>query len=200
MLFRSSQLLDLSVDQLTVVVKSSSTTSLVITNDRDLLVTSATDARHLVNLDSGIVAVFQNIAWVASVSSEWASQVFDGALNPYAITASGLLSISLPGRAGDGDEDTLTVSGGLRSWSGSISLTADEIDFLGGPGSVRAPGSLTVKATTEAWTYKLGTSAETGGGGTLATEETLLSLDLPTRDIAALADGFSSIKIGRAHV
>lgn len=132
-------MLNLSADQLSLVVSSVSTTDLIIINDRDLLLTSEIDETHLVPLDSGIAAVFQGITWVASVAAEWADQVFDGRLNPYAVAASGLLSITLPPQAHDGDEDTLTVQGGLRSWNGNLNITADEVDFLGGAGVDQSP-------------------------------------------------------------
>ncbi|MFN9136991.1 MAG: hypothetical protein ACK5YE_14215, partial [Planctomyces sp.] len=163
-LMTTSGKLDLSVDQLTVVVQSTSVTSLLISNDRDLLLANTTDSTHLVPLNTGIAAVFAGITWIADVAAEWSEQVFDGAANPYALAVSGLIDITLPPVSGD-DEDTLTVQGGLRSWTGNIRITADEADFLGGAASVKAPGSLTIKASTDVWTYRLGTSAETGGGG-----------------------------------
>ncbi|HAV31157.1 MAG TPA: hypothetical protein DCX79_04050, partial [Planctomycetaceae bacterium] len=197
-LITDSGTLNLSADQLSLVVSSVSTDDLIIINDRDLLLTSEMDDTHLVPLDSGIAAVFQGITWVADIADDWADQVFDGRLNPYAVAAYGLLSITLPPQSDAGDEDTLTVRGGLRSWAGDIAITADEIDFFGGAGSVRAPGALTLKAATDVWTYRLGTSAETGGGGTVDPQLAPEMLDLPTRDLAALSDGFTQITIGRA--
>jgi hypothetical protein len=147
------------------VVSSVSTTDLIIINDRDLLLTSEMDETHLVPLDGLVAEVFEGITWVAGIASEWAEQVFDGWLNPFAVAASGLISISLPAQADDGDEDTLTVQGGVRSWSGNISITADEVDFLAGPATIKAPGTFNLKASSSVWTYRLGTSAETGGGG-----------------------------------
>ncbi|MFN5437746.1 MAG: hypothetical protein ACK5ES_24520, partial [Planctomyces sp.] len=196
-LITGSGTLNLSTDQLSVVVSSVSTTDLIIINDRDLLLTSEMDETHLVPLDGLVAEVFDGITWVAGVASEWAEQVFDGWLNPFAVAASGLISISLPAQADDGDEDTLTVQGGLRSWSGNISITTDEVDFLGGPDSVKASGTLNLKAATSVWTYRLGTSAETGGGGAVDPALAPKMLDLPTRDLAALANGFTSITIGR---
>ncbi|MGV2340517.1 MAG UNVERIFIED_CONTAM: hypothetical protein LVR18_43200, partial [Planctomycetaceae bacterium] len=133
-------------------------------------------------------------------ASAWADQVFDGRLNPYAVIADRVLSIDLPARSEDGDEDTLTVRGGLRSYSSDLRITADEMDFRGGPASVRAPGRLTLQAATSVWTYRLGTSAETGGGGAVDPALAPEMLDLSTRDLAALADGFTDITIGRSGV
>ncbi|MFN9040225.1 MAG: hypothetical protein ACK5YO_28295, partial [Planctomyces sp.] len=45
-LMTTSGKLDLSVDQLTVVVQSTSVTSLLISNDRDLLLANTTDSTH----------------------------------------------------------------------------------------------------------------------------------------------------------
>ncbi|MFN9291425.1 MAG: hypothetical protein ACK6EB_25405, partial [Planctomyces sp.] len=77
-------------------------------------------------------------------------------------------------------------------------LTADELDFLGGNSSIVAPGALNLRAASNVWTYRLGTAAETGGGAIAAPAFAIRTLDLPTRDLAALADGFSDITIGRS--
>ncbi|MGV2332788.1 MAG UNVERIFIED_CONTAM: hypothetical protein LVR18_01120 [Planctomycetaceae bacterium] len=196
-LVTSSGQLTLSLDTLTLLVRSTSATDALMTNDRDLLLTNKTDSDHLVTLGTGIAAVFAGITWIADVAAEWSEQVFDGAANPYALAVSGLIDITLPPVSGN-DEDTLTVQGGLRSWTGSISITADEADFLGGAASVKAPGSLTIKASTDVWTYRLGTSAETGGGGVADPLLAPEMFDLNTRDLAALADGFQHITFGRS--
>ena len=83
--------------------------------------------------------MFPAVTWPAGATQAWKDQVFDGDLNPYALVAAGQVSIALPAVAADGDEDGLTVDGGLRSYNGNIALTADEIDFLGGAASVAAP-------------------------------------------------------------
>lgn len=105
-------------------------------------------------MDGGIATLFANITWIATVASDWADQIFDGDLNPYAFVASGLLSIDLPPAEMNGDEDSLVVDGGLRSYTSNIALTSDEIDFLGGASSVRGSGTLTIQAATDAWTYR----------------------------------------------
>ncbi|MFN9286956.1 MAG: hypothetical protein ACK6EB_02725, partial [Planctomyces sp.] len=75
---------------------------------------------------------------------------------------------------------------------------ADEMDFLGGGGTVIAPGTLNLRGASNVWTYRLGTSAETGGGAAADPAHAPRKLDLTTRDLAALADGFTDITIGRS--
>ncbi|MEI7699746.1 MAG: hypothetical protein WCK86_08130, partial [Planctomycetia bacterium] len=189
--------LNISSDQLTLITAQGSGTSVQLTNDRDLTLTNVTDTVHLVNLDSGIAAIFQGITWVSGVASAWADQLFDGRLNPYAVIVDGLLTIDLPAVTDSGDEDTLNVVAGLRSHSGDIRINADEIDLLGGPGSVQGIGGLSLQSATPVWKYRLGTSAETSGGSPIDSSLAAKTLDLPTSELAAFADGFQQITIGR---
>ncbi|HCP12093.1 MAG TPA: hypothetical protein DIT89_07140, partial [Planctomycetaceae bacterium] len=144
--------LNLSVDTLTIVTAVGHTTALKISNDRNLQITRRMDAGHIVTLDAGISAVFQNISWVATVSDDWADQVFDGALNPFAAISSGLIDITLP-TAAQPNGYGLTIDGQLRSTTGSLTFTVDELDFLGGPASVQAPGELTIRSASNPWHY-----------------------------------------------
>ncbi|MFM7055829.1 MAG: hypothetical protein ACKO2P_02790, partial [Planctomycetota bacterium] len=191
--------LGLAVDTLSLVTSPAHPTQVDIHNDRDLLLTRWMDPGHLVTLNSLIGDVFAGITWVASISAAWAEQVFDGALNPAALIVGSSLSITLPTYA-DTDEDALTADGWLRSYTGNLSVTADEIEFLGGPGAVKAPGALTLRSATDPWTYRLGTAAEAQSGAPLSQLVAPQSLDLNTRDLAALADGFATITIGRGTV
>ncbi|MFM8477800.1 MAG: hypothetical protein ACKOEO_18610, partial [Planctomycetaceae bacterium] len=188
--------LALSVDTLSLVTSPAHPTQVDLHNDRDLLLTRWMDPGHLVTLNSLIGDVFAGITWVASISAAWAEQVFDGALNPAALIVGSSLSITLPTYSGS-DEDALTVDGWLRSYTGNLSVTADEVEFLGGPGSVKAPGALNIRSATDPWTYRLGTAAEAQSGAPLSQLVAPQSLDLNTRDLAALADGFATITIGR---
>ncbi len=76
-----------------------------------------------------------------------------------------------------------TAAAGSRA----ITLTADEIDFLGGANSFTGSSTLLLRPTASTVSIDIGSPA--GGTGTL---------DLGDTDLAALADGFSSITIGRA--
>ncbi|MCL4743124.1 MAG: filamentous hemagglutinin N-terminal domain-containing protein [Phycisphaerales bacterium] len=71
--------------------------------------------------------------------------------------------------------------------SNALTLTADEIDLLGGANSFSGSSSLLLRPTTAGVSIDIGSPA--GGSGTLELSDT---------DLAALADGFSAITIGRA--
>ncbi|RYD50637.1 MAG: hypothetical protein EOP83_23760, partial [Verrucomicrobiaceae bacterium] len=75
---------------------------------------------------------------------------------------------------------TLRVTG-----AGAITLRSQEIDFVGGTGTVRGAGELNLKPYNANTTIDIG--SPTPGG----------TLDLSDIDINALADGFSTITIGR---
>ncbi|MEY3457290.1 MAG: hypothetical protein RL215_447, partial [Planctomycetota bacterium] len=189
-------LLTLSTDSLTFITPQGTAQNLNVANNRSLLLTSESDSEHMVNLDASIAQIFSGIAWVAGIASDWAQQIFDGAMNPWAVAVDGLLDVRVAPSPVD-SEYGLEVRGGLRSWNGDIRLVADEVDFLGGRNSVKGPGSLTLQAASNTWTYRLGTSAETGGGAPFAQVHAPRIFDLPTRDIAAIANGFNQITIGR---
>jgi hypothetical protein len=120
-----------SVDSLTVVLSSIANANLQVVNDRALLLTRQTPAVHLVQLDSNLGAIFANISWIANISAAWAEQIFDGALNPYAVILGGAFSLNLPAGSGN-DEQSLIVDGGVKSISAGLTFKADEIDFRGG--------------------------------------------------------------------
>src|SRR5205085_3772867 len=65
-----------------------------------------------------------------------------------------------------------------------LSLTSDEIDFKGGANSVSGSGTVLLQPTTDTTAIDIGTP--TGG-----------TLQLSVTDLAALADGFTSITVGR---
>ncbi|MFN5624581.1 MAG: hypothetical protein ACK5DM_11595, partial [Planctomyces sp.] len=186
-----------ALDALTLITDGNAEAAFPIINDRDLLLTRWVTPGRLQLMDSLIADVFENITWIADVASEWSNQMFDGALNPVAVAAKGPVSVTLP-IFSNNDEDGLIVDGRLKSYTGAMTLTADEMDFRGGQGSVQAPGALTIRAATAVWSYRLGTAAESQSGAPLSTILAPNSLDLTTRDVAALADGFTEITIGRS--
>ena len=86
----------------------------------------------------------------------------------------------------------ITLAGGSTSFSAALAagafaltISADEIDFNGGTGSVSGTAALVLQPLTL-------TEVQVGGSVTTAV------LDLTVTDIAALANGFSSITIGSA--
>ncbi len=185
--------LDLAVDTLTIVTPPTVGNDLQITNAGSLTLTNAAPGGGLVPLDAAAAGVFAGVTWVQSAPAEWAAQVFDGGANPYALAAHGLVTVSLPAA-----DSVLTVRGAVAAYAGhDLRLTADEMDFFGGPGSLRGSGELTVLAASDPWTYRLGTAAETGGGDDVQGAGRAGTLDLTTRDLAVLADGYSRVTIGR---
>ena len=71
--------------------------------------------------------------------------------------------------------------------SGDIALTSDEINFLGEASLVQSLSALTLRPFSPTQAIAIGGSIDSG----------VATLDITTTDLAALADGFSSITIGR---
>ncbi|MBD2113162.1 MULTISPECIES: CHAT domain-containing protein [Cyanophyceae] len=86
-----------------------------------------------------------------------------------------------------GNLTTGAISSGPGVSGLSINLEADEIDFLGGVGTIRAPGQLLIQTADLSQAIAVGGAADSGAG----------TLDLTATDLAAFANGFSSITIGR---
>ncbi len=82
---------------------------------------------------------------------------------------------------------SITFLNTAAAGSRAITLTADEIDLLGGANSFSGSSTLLLRPT--AATVSIDIGSPTGGSGTL---------DLSDTDLAALADGFSAITVGRA--
>ncbi|HRQ72648.1 MAG TPA: hypothetical protein PLU35_06440, partial [Phycisphaerales bacterium] len=82
---------------------------------------------------------------------------------------------------------SITFLNSAAAGSRAITLTADEIDFLGGANSFSGSSTLLLRPTAATVSIDIGSPA--AGAGTL---------DLSDTDLAALADGFSAITIGRA--
>ncbi|MEY4181071.1 MAG: hypothetical protein RLY70_4646, partial [Planctomycetota bacterium] len=197
-----SNYLKVSADTFTMVTSPQSSTVMHVENDRDLTLTNKTDSDHLILFNEFLDLVFPGLAWRTSASQDWKDQISDSGSNPYAVSINGDFKLTLPAREAPtaenatGDEDTLRVLGSLRSYGGDLMLTADELDFLGGANSIRGTKKFEIRAATPVWTYRLGTSAEGAGGGIIDPIYAPGMLDLPTRDIEALADGFTLIDIG----
>ncbi|HND51340.1 MAG TPA: hypothetical protein PLV92_03045, partial [Pirellulaceae bacterium] len=96
--------------------------------------TSTTDTDHLLPLHADLASTFAGVAWAAAATADWAAQVFDENLNPYAVVAVGLLSITLPSIMSASDvKKRLIVRGQMRSYADDIVLNVDDADFFGGP-------------------------------------------------------------------
>ena len=95
-----------------------------------------------------------------------------------ALTLGGPVTIA----AGTG---TITVANNLNAGVNALTLTADEIDLNGGAGSVTGSSTILLQPSAAATTIGIA-----GGAGTL---------QLTTADIGALANGFSSLTIGRTN-
>lgn len=81
---------------------------------------------------------------------------------------------------------TLTFNGTLAVNANNLTLTGDEIDFLGGAGSVTGTGDLVLRPSAGGLGIGIGT-AEIGG-----------RLDLSDVDLAALAGTFNLVTVGRS--
>jgi hypothetical protein len=78
-----------------------------------------------------------------------------------------------------------------------ITLFVDDLDIFSGANTISGSGVLVLQANSPVWHYRLGTAAETVAGADVARATFAAALELSTRDLAALADGFSQITIGR---
>ncbi|ETR67243.1 MAG: hypothetical protein OMM_11811, partial [Candidatus Magnetoglobus multicellularis str. Araruama] len=77
-----------------------------------------------------------------------------------------------------------------------ISIQADDIDFRAGQDSVSGLGKITITAISDDLTYRVGSAAQTRYGNDYSGGEKDHAMDLSTRDIDALKDGFTQIEIG----
>ena len=82
----------------------------------------------------------------------------------------------------------LAFNSTLAAAAHALTLSADEINLAGGAGSVTGTGTVTLQPHSTAAAVNLGSAA----GATVG------ALDLAAADIAALADGFAAIQVGRA--
>ncbi|MCF2146304.1 CHAT domain-containing protein [Desmonostoc muscorum LEGE 12446] len=80
-----------------------------------------------------------------------------------------------------------TSGGSVLAGSGNISLTANEINLLGGANSFTGSGNIFLQPNTPSQNITLGGNSDTGTN----------TLDLTTTDLAAFKNGFNLITIGR---
>ncbi len=87
----------------------------------------------------------------------------------------------------DAGTATIGFNSSLTAGGNALTLTADEINFAGGSNSVSGTLDLILQPFTPEMTIAIAGSEDSGAG----------TLDLTLTDLAALANGFSSITIGR---
>jgi filamentous hemagglutinin family protein len=87
----------------------------------------------------------------------------------------------------DAGTATIGFNSSLTAGGNALTLTADEINFAGGSNSVSGGADLILQPFTPEMAIAIAGSGDSGAG----------TLDLTLTDLAALANGFSSITIGR---
>jgi len=81
-----------------------------------------------------------------------------------------------------------------------ITLTSDDLDFVSGEGKVIASGDLVIQANQTVWDYLMGSAAEvTAADVETGREFHTDAMAMGMRDFAALANGFTSVTIGRRN-
>ncbi|MEW6159552.1 MAG: hypothetical protein AB1813_19155, partial [Verrucomicrobiota bacterium] len=147
---------------------------------------------------------FSDIGWTQTLSNDWRAQIVDGDY-PHALAAgNGVLFLDL---VAVGARLTLEANGGdivSRAANKDITLAADDMDFKSGANQLIGTGALYLRAHSEPWQYTFGTAAEDAllhnedeAGYTPTDVSHANSLDLSTRDLAAIKDGFTKIYFSR---
>jgi len=83
---------------------------------------------------------------------------------------------------------SVTYAGTLNGQTFNITFKTDELEFNGGPGTISGSGLLAIEPTKVGLAIEIGLPAKSGA----------VALDLNDDDLAALANGFAAISIGRA--
>ena len=134
-------------------------------------------------------------SWLTTAPQSWLDQVTDGK-SPYAVVVpDGTLTIRLLGR-----DSLLYLQSGqivLQAAGKDLTIRADDVSFRSGAAQVIGTGVLSIEANQSVWNYRLGTAGENAAGSDLDRDAFADSLDFTSGDLAALADGFSQIVIGR---
>ena len=141
---------------------------------------------------------FSGINWMSSAPAGWLDQVIGGK-SPYAVVVpDGSLSIRLVGV-----DSLLFLRSGqivLQASGKDLTIRADDVSFRSGAAQVVGTGVLSIEANQAVWNYRLGTAGENAAGSDLARDFFEHAMELTSGDLAALADGFSRIVIGRKDV
>ncbi|NBO94101.1 MAG: hypothetical protein EBV06_17600, partial [Planctomycetia bacterium] len=138
---------------------------------------------------------FSGISWTASATARWLNEVRDGNDLYALVVPNGTLTIHLLGV-----DALLYLDAGMiitETFGKAMTFIADDISFRSGTSQVVGTGNLIIQANQEAWNYRLGTAGENASGSDLARDAFARDMELTSGDLAALADGFSKITIGR---
>ncbi|NBO94214.1 MAG: hypothetical protein EBV06_18175, partial [Planctomycetia bacterium] len=147
---------------------------------------------------SGVVfgdETFSGITWTASATARWLNEVRDDNDLYALVVPNGTLTIHLLGF-----DALLYLDAGMiitETFGKAITILADDVSFRSGASQVVGTGDLSIQANQQVWNYRLGTAGENAAGSDLARDAFARSMDLTSGDLAALADGFSKITIGR---
>jgi filamentous hemagglutinin family protein len=96
------------------------------------------------------------------------------------------VTVGAPGLSISTGTGTIAFGGNLTLAANSFTLAGNEINFLGGANSVTGTGTITLGPGTNGTVTNVANAVDNAG-----------VLDLTTTDLAALADGFAQITIGR---
>lgn len=192
------------VGTLTAATSLHGTGNIVIEEVDNLKLTNLEKTATIVNAGLTIPQVsvtptwMQKNQWVTQLSDDWRGLMTDGN-ESYAIAAgNGDFSLTLK----KADALLSLDSGSLvnRKTGGNITLTSDDINFRSGINQVQGSGNLTIQANQMVTEYRLGGAAENSFGEEfidLSIQDATPAMELSNRDLAALADGFAGITIGR---
>ncbi|MGB0383102.1 MAG: hypothetical protein ACPGJH_09540, partial [Alphaproteobacteria bacterium] len=110
------------------------------------------------------------------------------------VTSTGSIDISITER-----DKTLTLAQGriaILSGDGDIDIVADDVDFVSGNDKVQAVGEFRLRSQSSDYNYRLGSAAQSSSGFDYTANIPDGDLSFGMRDLSALRDGFSRIRIG----
>ncbi|NVK17780.1 MAG: LEPR-XLL domain-containing protein [Methylocystaceae bacterium] len=189
------------IKDITAITSSFGSGDIVITEADDLNV--VTDRRHnnpenpgfRVTPTNGVEYWEDKTRWDNDATADWMNVIQEGRTD-YGLEI-GTGDLHLTQLLADA---LLTLeSGDIHALAdgADISLTVDDIDFRSGEDKVIASGDLSIQAQKAVWDYLIGSAAEGISGVEQTRNNHLTSMALGSTDVAAIADGFASITIGR---
>ncbi|MFM8570484.1 MAG: calcium-binding protein, partial [Pirellula sp.] len=136
--------------------------------------------------------------WDNSASADWLDQVRDGNDIYAVVSGSGVVDLRL-----DAPGALLTLGSGRiesRAAGKSITLTADDFDFVSGENKILGPGELIIRSTHDELDYRLGSAGETAAGLDRSSLGRDTTVYLGVRDFAAIGDDFQVVRIGHRSI